>query len=201
MIFNYYLENSSGWAEIEFSHKDFHKSYPVDCNIDDNLCELLGGMVLLSYGELIWLASSLEKYNNDIFDEKITFTWTTFDAGITTKFVFKLVYEDKISLKIIEKDDEDKGICVFNDNLDFSELINNILDSCSRILSKYGILGYYQNFWREFPVSYYLLLKDYKDKKIIFNTFNDTIDNRCEEMNRTNIKDEILYLSENDKIL
>jgi hypothetical protein len=200
MIFIYYLENSSGWAVVEFSHKDFNKSFTVDCNIDDNLYELLGGMVLLSYGELIWLTSSLEKYKDDFFDEKITFTWTTFDAGITTKFIFKKVYINKIRLKIIEEDDEDNRICVFNDNLDFSELINNILGSCSKILLKYGILGYYQNFWREFPISYYLLLKDYKDKKLVFNTFNDMIDSRCEEMNRTNIKDEILYLSESNEI-
>jgi hypothetical protein len=200
MIFNYYLENSDGWAGIEFSHKNFHKSYPVDCNMCDNLIELLGGMALLSCDNLGYIRSDLEKYIDDLFTDKITFTWSTFDAGITTKFVFKVVYKYKINLKIIEEDeDEDKGICVFNDNLDFGELINNILDSCSKILSKYGILGYYQNFWREFPVSHYLLLNDYKDKKIVFDTFNDTIDNHCEKMNRTNIKDEILYLSETMK--
>ena len=85
--------------------------------------------------------------------------------------------------------------CVFNYNINFNELIDNILVSCSNILKKYGIIGYALNFWLEFPVSLYLILKDYRNKKNLFN-WGKVNDNDKEEYKQiSNLEDEIEYLN------
>jgi hypothetical protein len=112
-----------------------------------------------------------------------------------TKFIFT-VHEnsDIVHLKITEYtqyDDNTEEIEeVFNGELCFKELLDNILSSCSAILSKYGILGYYKNFWVEFPVSYYLILDNFRNKSIKYESFEEIINNKNSFMHKTNIVDE-----------
>jgi hypothetical protein len=65
------------------------------------------------------------------------------------------------------------------------------------MLNKYGLIGYFLNYWGEFPVLYYLLLKDFRENKIIFEKVNETINENNEIMEKTNIKNEIEYLKGN----
>jgi hypothetical protein len=191
----YYLYNSAGWAGIIFEHNNIKKNYSVSYCLGDNLKELLGGIIALTgYKNGHKIGSDLNAIHMDTDDN--IYEWFIDEEGSKVKFIFELIEGTKnISLKIMEYYD-DREDCVFNNNIDFNELIDNILNSCFDILNKYGIIGYYLNFWEEFPVSYYLLLKDYRNKKILFDCFNE-INNDCEkEMERTNLGDELKYFVE-----
>jgi hypothetical protein len=193
MKFTYYLDNSAGWAGVQFESGDTKLDYPVEYCLADNLRELLGGIIALS--------GYMNKYKighdvADIYDDNdddFTYVWNISHGPASEKFIFKLL-DDKIniSIRILEYDENEK--IVFDGVINFDELIDNILSSCSTILTRYGILGYYSNFWVEFPVQYYLMLKDYKKGTLKYEQVIFSINNRDENMYVTSIKEEIDYL-------
>jgi len=206
MIFNYYL-GSFGWAGIIFEHGDFYRNYSVEEFLSDDLSELLEGMISLIYDESH--EDEREKIINDIYckcienrhrnnDDSI-FEWLLNVGPEQTKFIFTVQENsDKIHLKITEytqyNDNTEQIEEVFNGELIFNELLDNLLSSCSFILNKYGIIGYYRNFWKEFPVSYYLILDNFRNKSINSENFEEIINNENSFMYKTNIVDEINIL-------
>ena len=196
MIFNYYLD-SYGYAGIIFENDNFKRNYTIEYCLGDNLYELLEGIIALTkykkdhkIGDDINTKCVEDRYKNNHED---LYEWITDVGSSKAKFIFKLTeVSEIINLKIIE-DDIDGERVVFENELNFYELIDNILDSCYNILNKYGILGYYLNFWIDFPISYYLMLKDFRKKKIKFDKINEFI-NDDTDMHRSNFDDEIEYL-------
>ena len=185
MKFEYYLRNDASWAEILFEHNDIKLDYSVEDCLGENITDLLSCiLVLAGRKDLMKLNDYRDKYGNHFdqhFDDHM-FNWNIFEGPLGVKFEFKLSRNKKTTkLRIIEfddflKDQDDKnGKCVFYGTIDFNELINNILKSCSSILNKYGIIGYSKNFWREFPIVYFLLLKDYKEGKLVFDSFKEKL--------------------------
>jgi hypothetical protein len=196
MKFHYYLESSTGWAIISFEHDSFRRNYSIEYCIGDNLFELLEGILaLIGYRKESKLGSDIEIRFMD--NDEDVFEWITSQGNFEAKFAFKLIDDSNINLKITEitkTDDNDEIEIVFDNTINKSQLIDNILVSCEEILDKYGIIGYYQNFWTEFPTFYYLLLKDHKNGKLKIDDFRETIDNHEETMFRSNLEDELAYL-------
>jgi hypothetical protein len=131
-------------------------------------------------------------------DEK-NFIWKIDEEGSKVNFKFTKIDDKNLVNLEIEEIYDDETIIAFNGSINFDELIDCILYACSEMLNKYGIIGYYLNFWEEFPISNYLMLKDYKIKKIKFESFNETNDKREEYMKRTSIVDEIKYIFDIEK--
>jgi hypothetical protein len=48
MDFLYRLTSAFGWAEIQFTHGDFSRTYSVEYCLGNNLFELLGGLIAVS---------------------------------------------------------------------------------------------------------------------------------------------------------
>jgi hypothetical protein len=195
MDFVYRLTNAFGWAEIQFSHDNFSRTYPVEYCLGDNLEELLGGLVALTgyRKEYKSVAEIIEKY----LDESDVFEWIASVGASQAKFIFRPLEDlEKIHLSIIEYfyNDIDE-ISVFDKDINLNELIDSILSSCNALLKNYGILGYYENYWVQFPVLYFLLLKDYREKKINYNMIREKIDGKDEEIHKTSLDQEIEYFS------
>ena len=74
------------------------------------------------------------------------------------------------------------------------DLLENILFSCSEILREYRIIGYSLNFWNNFPVVYYLILKNFIKNEIKFDTFLEINNDKEQDMLRTGFSKEIEYL-------
>ena len=199
MDFIYRLTANCGWAEIEFSYGDFTRKYPVEYCLGDTLTELLSGMVALSGFRKGWkpfcdIANHYQASDDD-------FAWSPHVAGTYTKFIFNTTENsNNINLKIIEqfwnnKEHIDEN-CVFDKDINLDALIDSLLSSCDYILKNYGIIGYYENFWEEFPVSYYLLLKDYMERKINYDmSIEEDIEGKIVSMCKTDIYIELDYLS------
>ena len=196
MEFIYRLTCNCGWAEIEFSHENFSRTYAVENCLGDNLIELLGGMVALSgfrrdYMPFCEIADHICK------DPDNDFSWTVADRGTSTKFIFNINESNNtINLKIIEQFYNDMNEnCVFDKDINLDELIDSLLSSYGHILKNYGIIGYYENFWEEFPISFYLLLKDYREHKFNYNIFvEENIEGKLQSMFKIDIFTELEYL-------
>jgi len=196
MDFIYRLTNAFGWAEIQFTDGAFTRTYGVEYCIGDNLFELLGGLIAISEykSEIKFIDDIANRYMDNPDDD--IFEWVASVGSASAKFIFNpLDKEAVINLKIIEYDYNDKDEeCVYNQMINLNVLIDSLLYSCNELLQKYGIIGYYENFWVGFPVSYYLVLKDYRERKLRYDTIIERIEDKDEELHKTDIKIEKSYL-------
>jgi hypothetical protein len=197
MKFLYFLDNSAGWAGISFEYENISLNYSVSYCMGENIRQLLAGLLTLTGHK-----NDTRVYydaNEYSYDEVNSFKWKVDEEGSNVNFIFEKTNNQKIiNLQIVEINDEETK-SVFNKDINFQELIDCVLYSCSEILNKYGILGYYLNFWEEFPISNYLMLQDFKHNKIKFDSFNETNNNREQNMERTSIVDEIKYIFDKEK--
>jgi len=192
--FSYRLMNAFGWAEIQFTNGEFSRTYAVEEWVGDDLKELLGGLIAVSGYETG--KKVIAEMENRMENADGVFEWIASVGCASVKFIFKpLNKKTTINLKIIEYDYNDKDEeCVYDQEINLNELIDSLLISCNELLQKYGILGYFENFWLDFPVSYYLILKDYRERKLKYGTVTEKIDDKDEELHKTDIKIETSYL-------
>jgi hypothetical protein len=158
----------------------------------DSLNELLGGLIAFTgYNSHVNIYHYLlERYLDD--DNKY-FKWAIDQEGSSIWFLFDKTNEKGIvKLRIIEN--YEKQECVFNENIILDDLIKNIIFSCQEILKKNGIIGYYMNFWKEFPIAYYLMLSDYLKRKLKINSIKENIDEKEEELFSTDVQEEMNYI-------
>jgi len=197
MVLNYYLD-AVGYAGVIFEYENFRRNYTVEYCIGDNLTELLEGLIMLMMED-----ESAHKILSDIYIKCIEarnndegfFEWIADVGASKAIFSFKKINStDEINLSIYEDSEEQKGV-IFEANIKLFELVDNILESCETILSKYGIIGYYMNFWMEFPVSQYLLLNQLRKKNIKIDAIQEIINDENTTMIRSNIQDEVFLLS------
>ena len=192
MNFLYYLSNSAGWAEIKFEHENASLNYSISY-LGSDITDLLGGILtLVEYRKDSWffdyLVNEYQRNDKDIFE------WNINEEGTSVDFMFSTTENKEIAnLKIIKRY-IDENITEFEGEINVFELIDCILFSCSEMLRKYGIYGYYENFWNDFPIYYYLMLHDYRNKSISIEWFNETINNELEGMKKSSIEDEIKVL-------
>jgi hypothetical protein len=194
MKFHYYLYGNAGWAGLIFENKNVSLKYQISYR-GHCLNQLLSGILGISGSEI--LIHSIEYYHPDLIFDKDRFEWNIDQEGPdgSVKFIFnKIDDSDIINLKIIEIDDDDKEKCVYNDNINLTNLLENILFSCSEILRKYGIIGYSLNFWNDFPIVYYLILKDFKKNEIKIDSFTEII-NKEKHMFRSDLSKEVEYIN------
>jgi hypothetical protein len=222
MKFKYFLRSTAGLAYVFVDIRSFSKIYVISESLGDNITELLGGLVALlnqdkktsdddfeqeysnEYAEIL-VENLIEKY----LDENNNYKWAISAFSSIAKkefkvnFIFSLNNEyKKINLKIIEIyafGDKVTEECVFIGELEIDELLDNIIESCDNILAKYGIIGYYENFWHEFPILNFLALKNHRKKKLILDDFKEEFPEfsryKIVKMHRTNLSGEIEYLS------
>jgi hypothetical protein len=194
MNFKYFLDNAAGWAGVTFESGSFSKTYMISTCMGESLESLLGGIIALF--DMCKKNHVHSNFEDNHLDEKNNFWWCLDHLkGSTTAFIFSFSGDlKKINLKIIERYEEEK--CVFDEEIDSNELLDCIISSCDELLSKYGLVGYYTNFWQEFPVLCFLLLKDYKTSKLVFDTFKQECPHgNVYDMRRTNLNVELEYLS------
>ena len=157
MKFHYYLENSTGYAGISIEIENFQKNYSIAYGWDGcDIKDLLGGIIALIGGKEKIFFDLKEKYLND----DGSFEWHITAGQNEAKFIFNLLDYKQIELNIFESifNSDEIERKVFTGVVDLNKLIDNIIYSCKEVLNKYGILGYYYNFWVEFPFFYYLFL-------------------------------------------
>jgi hypothetical protein len=214
MKFHYYLDNDAGWAVLIFEDKNVSLNF-CSC-MRDSLNQLLSGIIGIIGSET--QIYSIEDSHRDFAFKKNKFEWiidqvpsnvkyllTKIDEPeiikhefkYNVKFIFSKINDSKlINIKIIKLDVGDKEReCVYNDNIVLNELINNILFSCSEILRKYGIIGYSRNFQVDFPIVYYLILKDFIKNEIKFDRFTGINITEKVDMFRSDLSKEIEYLN------
>ena len=162
MKFLYYLSNDSGWAGLIIEDGKMSLNYSISYCMGDNLTELLRGLIIfVKYKSETGIIEQLAPHHS--YEDGI-FEWAIDQEGSSVKFIMsKIENMENVNLKIIENYDEPK--CIYDGNINLNELIDNILFSCAEMIQKYGIIGYSLNFWNEFPMTYYLMLKDYRLKK------------------------------------
>jgi len=194
MKFKYLLDNGSGWACVTFESGSFSKTYMISYLLGHNIEWLLCIMIAIFNMDEKKICVSTNHFEICLDDDD-NFFWCIDQEGSTVRFIFSVDKDTKrTNLKIIENYEEEE--CVFNGEIDINELLDCIIDSCDEMLSKYGIIGYYNNFWHEFPMVYFLLLKDYKKQKLVFDTFKETCPHgNVYDMSRTNLDVELEYLS------
>jgi hypothetical protein len=199
MDFLFRLTCAHGWAEIHFSYDNFSRIYPVEYCLGDNLVELLGGFVALSGYRKKY--KTVDEIIEQYLDKDDKFEWIASCGSTHAKFIIYPVDNSNfVNLKIIEyfytdEDDNEKEKCVFEKNVILDELIDSLLSSCNELLQKYGIVGYYENYWVEFPILFFLLLKNYRKKKFDYNMIVEKIDGKDEDMHKTDIQIEIDYIN------
>ena len=193
MKFYYFLDNNAGWAGLLFEDKNVSLNYSISYCLGDSLTELLSGIIGIIGSK--FQIRSIENFHKEFAFDKDEFEWNIDQEGSHIRFIFSKINDsDLINLKIVELDDEEK--CVYNDNIGLMALLENILFSCSEILRKYGIIGYSLNFWDEFPVVHYLILKDFMKNEIKYDTFKEINNDREQDMFRTDFLKEIEYLKQ-----
>jgi len=191
MKFHYFLDNNAGWAGLIFEEKNISLNYSISYCMGDELTELLGG--LIEFIESKTQVYSVQYISEQHIDKNGMLEWNINEEGSNIKFQFSKTEDiNIINLKIIENYDNEE--CVFDNNILLKELLENIILSCTDILRKYGIIGYSLNFWNEFPIVYYLILKDYLENKINYDIFTEINNNREQDMFRSNIDIELKYL-------
>jgi len=192
MKFLYYLANSAGWAEVTFEHKNVSLNYGVEYCLASDIEDLLGGiLVLVEYRKN---SRYYEYWDEKYLDENNIFTWHISVGSMAVDFIFSPTERKEIvNLKIIELY-EDENIIAFEGEINIFELIDCILYSCSEMLREYGIYGYYENYWNEFPIYFYLMLHDFRNGSISFESFDETINNKLEKMYKSSIKGELKIL-------
>jgi hypothetical protein len=164
MKFKYYVAGW-GWAYVDIEIDDFKPKF----HYADAFC---GGLRILleQILEVLNIGKGFSMHPFDYSDETNKINWTIDEEGATVEFDFVVnAAKDKALLKIIhhlpglEKDE-----CEYEDEINFNEFIAEIVKSCDEILKKYGIIGYFANslMAQDFPMTYYLLLKDYLHKRI-----------------------------------
>ena len=150
MIFKIYMEGG-GWAciDIEIESKSFN--YNINFHVGDTLTDLLEGITILCGAE--------NEYCFGIpYLDKSTFSWQVQDDWRRVEFNFKKI-EDKVNMQILNYDEEIH--CVFDNLIDFNDLLEEIIKSCTEILKINGFIGYLINSGSscDFPIAYYLILK------------------------------------------
>ena len=200
MKFEYILDGDAGWAAIIFEHNGVSLTYSITECFCDNITQLLFGILKITNKVQEKVYDADDELAELYVEEEGVFKWHIDEEGSEAIFLFTLLEDKKnVKLQITELSggtlsNHETEECVFDGNINLNELIDCVLNSCSNILNKYGILGYYRNFWHDFPVTGYLALKDYKEKKLAFEYVEETIFERVKKMNRTNIEDEVKYL-------
>ena len=107
MKFTYYLDNSAGWAGVQFESGDTKLDYPVEYCLADNLRELLGGIIALSsYMNEYKIGNDVaDEYLNDKDDDSV-YIWDISHGSASEKFIFKLLDDkENIAIKILECDE------------------------------------------------------------------------------------------------
>jgi hypothetical protein len=191
MKFHYFLDCSVGYANLLFEHGKFSHNFTIEYCLEDDIEKLLNGILALTEYK-----QETNKFCHDVADAYIndnTFEWKISVGSIDDTFIFSKTNKKSLNLKIIEDDEESK--CIFNGGINLIELVDCIIVSCEKMLNRYGIIGYYLNFWNEFPMTSFLMLKDYRNRKIKFDSFKEEFNNKEEEMYRSNIKDELNYIN------
>jgi len=193
-MFKYFIDSNAGWARFSIKTKDLDVEYSISYCLSENLKDLLAGLIVLTgynchtniYHDL------LERY---LDDNNKYFKWEIDQEGATVWFLFeKLEEKGKVRLRVIENHTGQR--CVFNEEIFLDDFIKDIINSCNEMLQKFGIIGYYRNFWIEFPIAYFLLLSDYLNRKIEYNTISeDDNQNNKIKLYTTNLTEEINYLS------
>lgn len=196
MKFEYDLCSSSGWAAVKIEYGSFSKIYRVSYCEGDNITSLLQGLIALLYRkESAGINYHVEDYS---YAYHKNFTWHIDEEGSEVDFVFFLCEDPKkIFLEIIESTGYGRlnKESVFFEELNLDEVIDNVLASCDKMLAKYGILGYNNNFWHEFPVSPFLALKDYRKKKLTYNYNEETcLHDEVFRVQKTSLNCEVDYL-------
>jgi hypothetical protein len=194
MKMEYYLD-VVGYAGLIFECDNFKRNYEIEYRIADDLTELLEGFISfmhpkkdsrLGYDYYVRCTERQHRRNDDS-----SFEWIIQMGCYYAKFYFTLIEgTDDVSLAITEFDGEEEKE-VFAKVLNLNEIIDNILDSCRAILDKYGILGYYLNYWMEFPVSQYLTANKYRHDNIKQDNIDVLLNGKNVEFIRTNINDEM----------
>ena len=201
----YYLPNNAGYEEVKILHGDFCKIYYVDEWMGDRLEALLGGIIGLTgcYNETK-IGRDIDTKYLEKYDDG-TFEWHADIGSVKSKFTFMVTdTKEKLLFKVFEyeytenKDENGKDIwdehCVFENTISLISLIDDLIFSCEQMLSKYGLIGYYENCWNEFPVYHFLLLKNYRQQKICFQYFDEDIDHKSVSMTKTNLSTELEFL-------
>jgi hypothetical protein len=192
MRFNYYLVGS-GWANLDIEFNGNKLEYWDSLSLGGSLYDLLEGILTILEIKRDFPINDL-CYNS----ETNKLTWLINEENATVELNFEVNKEkDKAILKIIQHYENDE--CIFEGEIDFIEFLNDIINSCDIILNKYGIIGFFANTLNgdDFPLTYYLLLKNYllKEKCIKMETVIEKFNNDENENSifKTNI-DKELYL-------
>jgi len=153
MLFDFKL-TKLGWAKLEFTIDNNIISYNVK-NIGFILMQLLGSINSFFDNDPIERKYKGEKrkYGWEIneFRNKIDFS---FYPSNDTNYV---------NLEITEM----KYKKVFNGLIPIAKFVDDVIISCENILSTYGIIGFYKYVntdYKHFPITQYLLLKNYIKK-------------------------------------
>jgi len=157
MKFKYYLEGA-GWAHIDFEIEDIKLDYAVSYAMGDSLNELLEG--------IIWLLDEKKEYPLGIYyNDKNRFTWSINEEGSTVDFEFIKV-DDKSKIQLIITQNREEPKCMYNGLINFNDFLNEVINSCSKILNTNGFIGYFCNWMdqRDFPITYFLIIKNYLNK-------------------------------------
>jgi hypothetical protein len=163
MKFRYYL-SGWGWAFLDIEFDGFKPTtYYADA--------FCGGLsdLLLQIIAVLNINNEFRMHHFDCEDETNHINWRIDQEGSTVEFDFTVnENKDKALLKIIQHNFILEYECVYNGEINFIKFVKEIVRSCDDILNKYGILGYCANSMRDddFPITFYLLLKNYLYKKI-----------------------------------
>jgi hypothetical protein len=162
MKFKYFIIGY-GWAHLDIELEGKKFEYRDSLSMGGSLDKLLECILAVLNVKNDFPINQLV-YN----DETNNINWIIDEEGTTVEFDFKLnTNKEKAILKIVQHYDKDE--CVFNGEINFFEFVDEIINSCDTILNNYGIIGYFANGLHtgEFPITYYLLLKNYIQKEKI----------------------------------
>jgi hypothetical protein len=188
MKFKYYL-SGHGWALLDIEINGFSP----EPHYRDAYC---GGLYEL-LKQIVEVLDLMPIEDNSGEDE---INWQIDQEGTLVNFDFTLnESKDKAVLRITQLfyGDVDSE-CVFNGEINFSEFVIEIIKSCDEILEKYGIIGFFANAteYHDFPITHYLLLKNWLNEKIKVTTVYEILpcdkedDDKESDLYRTDINKE-----------
>ena len=193
MKFKYYI-SGWGWAHLDIEIGNFKPEFHYADAYHRGLKDLLEQILTV-----LDIKKGFSMHPFDYNDETNNINWTIDEEGSTVEFDL-LVNEtkDKAFIKIIHHlESLEKDECEYEGEIDFNEFIIEIIKSCDEILNKYGIIGYLANsLGATFPITYYLLLKDYVHHKInnlevVYEKLPENSENEKSDLFKTDINKEI----------
>lgn len=169
MKFNYKITDA-GWATCELESSSQQFSFEASC-ISDALKEFLEAIVRLN-----------PDIDREFYEDETECSWHQEPGLIEWEFNLSDIKsaEENLFVTVKQYEDDSRRHRPFIDvkfSCNYDKFVSSIVTSLESLITEFGLVGY-SEMWdgADFPIAYYLKLKQYTINKSVFPTVTETTD-------------------------